>query len=444
MGNRRKIGFSVLIAVCVLALPGGFLYWWHIANLEPVVHIPTVKMPKPNAYDYYMRACKLIKDSKKIMWAEGNLKKPTDPPDPTNPDERYYTLQEKGALVRLNTTAISKLHEGFQYDCKCPQDKMLSGKSLDDWYACNQVIDLLSLKSQVEIALGDSDAAINSLLDIVRLGTDLSNGGQVMFFNHATLFSLIGFEHIPSLVARLDAQQCRRAAKRAEGIVSRQAPFVEVMIAEKWKGESDLAECFRGRFWRSELAVLTACDTDPQNGMNRLGSPVRLTDFTRAPECALQSKRRIMRAYISRVDAYIEHVKHPYSAEKPLPDSRTTYPHGVYEYYTETTRLNGLQNETQNGLLAIALSLRAYKLENGSYPDRLEKLVPEYLSKLPVEPFTMRGTFCYKPTHGKYLLYSVGPDGKDDGGKPICYNGGPVRSFRKAKKGDFVWGVNIR
>ena len=39
----------------------------------------------------------------------------------------------------------------------------------------------------------------------------------------------------------------------------------------------------------------------------------------------------------------------------------------------------------------------------------------------------MAGRFAYKPTKTGYLLYSVGNDGKDDGGTPIC---DPTRGAR--------------
>jgi hypothetical protein len=47
--------------------------------------------------------------------------------------------------------------------------------------------------------------------------------------------------------------------------------------------------------------------------------------------------------------------------------------------------------------------------------------------------------------NGKYLLYSVGPDGKDDGGSPVndTVTGGRSKNWLEADmKGDFVIGVN--
>src|SRR5207253_10776096 len=80
--------------------------------------------------------------------------------------------------------------------------------------------------------------------------------------------------------------------------------------------------------------------------------------------------------------------------------------------------------QAENALLAILFALRAYKMEHGAYPKTLTQIAGDgkYLKKVPRDPFEF-GTYAsmpvYKRVGDKYLLYSVGPDGKDNGGKPI-------------------------
>jgi len=45
--------------------------------------------------------------------------------------------------------------------------------------------------------------------------------------------------------------------------------------------------------------------------------------------------------------------------------------------------------------------------------------VPSYLKSIPNDPFVEKKPLIYKKTAKGYLLYSVGPDGVDDGGKPV-------------------------
>jgi hypothetical protein len=55
------------------------------------------------------------------------------------------------------------------------------------------------------------------------------------------------------------------------------------------------------------------------------------------------------------------------------------------------------------------------------------------LQKIPNDPFATHSPLKYKRNKTAYILYSIGPDGKDDGGKEIKGN----RIFA-GKKGDVL------
>jgi len=68
-------------------------------------------------------------------------------------------------------------------------------------------------------------------------------------------------------------------------------------------------------------------------------------------------------------------------------------------------------------VLATMLALRLYEIDEGKLPDTLAALVPEYLPAIPTDPFDgNNGPLHYILDHSPPLLYSVGLDGKDDGG----------------------------
>jgi hypothetical protein len=66
----------------------------------------------------------------------------------------------------------------------------------------------------------------------------------------------------------------------------------------------------------------------------------------------------------------------------------------------------------------VALASELYHRRHGSWPKKLEELVPDLLPAVPPDRFT-GGPLLYRIVDGRPLLYSVGPDKKDDGGKPI-------------------------
>jgi hypothetical protein len=62
-----------------------------------------------------------------------------------------------------------------------------------------------------------------------------------------------------------------------------------------------------------------------------------------------------------------------------------------------------------------ALAVQAYRATNSSLPDKLENLVPAHLAAVPADPFQGQ-PLRYKKLATGYVVYSVGEDGKDDGG----------------------------
>jgi len=69
-------------------------------------------------------------------------------------------------------------------------------------------------------------------------------------------------------------------------------------------------------------------------------------------------------------------------------------------------------------MAATAVAIRLYELDHGGRPISLEELVPDYLSSVPADPFAADGrSLGYRPDAPKPVLYSVGVDGKDDGGE---------------------------
>jgi hypothetical protein len=66
-------------------------------------------------------------------------------------------------------------------------------------------------------------------------------------------------------------------------------------------------------------------------------------------------------------------------------------------------------------LLTAELAARCYQSEQGRAPTGLAQLVPKYLQRVPLDPFSGR-PMLYRQQSTYWLLYSVGEDGVDDGG----------------------------
>ena len=76
------------------------------------------------------------------------------------------------------------------------------------------------------------------------------------------------------------------------------------------------------------------------------------------------------------------------------------------------------------GLTALALEQFRATHEN-KYPSALSALTPDYLATIPADPFDGQ-PLRYRIKANGYLLYSIGPDLKDDSGDPIIGKNGDI------------------
>ncbi len=73
--------------------------------------------------------------------------------------------------------------------------------------------------------------------------------------------------------------------------------------------------------------------------------------------------------------------------------------------------------DARHELAVIGLAAKRYQITTGSFPEKLENLVPEYVDHVPADPFG-NGPVHMKRDGNDLVLYSVGADCRDDGGAP--------------------------
>ena len=96
--------------------------------------------------------------------------------------------------------------------------------------------------------------------------------------------------------------------------------------------------------------------------------------------------------------------------------------------------------ETERALTLAAIAVKRYQLRHGAPPPSLEALTPEFLPALPYDPMSGKA-LCYRlEPNGGFLLYSVGEDGKDDGGDPGAASG---NTYGLWEGRDAVWPVAV-
>ena len=95
--------------------------------------------------------------------------------------------------------------------------------------------------------------------------------------------------------------------------------------------------------------------------------------------------------------------------------------------------------ETQRQMTLAAVAIKRYALRHGALPPSLGALVPEFLPEVPTDWMDGEPLRYRPPAEGRnFVLYSVGTDGRDEGGDPTLGHGADQRSGIWAGR-DAVW-----
>ncbi len=80
-------------------------------------------------------------------------------------------------------------------------------------------------------------------------------------------------------------------------------------------------------------------------------------------------------------------------------------------------RENVAAGDASVAAMNLGIVAHRYQLKNGKLPDALDDLVPEFIPFVPIDPFDGK-PMKYERSNDDVLIYSVGPNGKDDGDSP--------------------------
>ena len=95
-----------------------------------------------------------------------------------------------------------------------------------------------------------------------------------------------------------------------------------------------------------------------------------------------------------------------------------------------------IQRETEHQLTVTAIALRRFNLRYGAWPQNLDELIPDSMATMPADPMSGKNLRYRRDEIAGFILYSVGVDGKDDGGDPTPAAGSAPRLWDGR---DAVW-----
>jgi hypothetical protein len=375
-----------------------------------------IKDLPPNAYYYYVKALDVRRQATRTNHT------PPPPPAPPPPLEpKPYHYEENPAEIKADADALEIVRHGFafKYTKVQSESETFYGGNIPFNSGMREIARMLAKESDARAATGNWAGSANSAIDGIRLGQDISHGTIIdMLVGRA--IQAITSKNFDDILTHIDASTARADTKRLENILSQKVTYADILQKEKQIGLYGYEQF--------------AADPNWKDGYEK-HYHVKAT----------QNVQDLKSIYIKAMDDLIANARLPYpqrktSIKKPG-DPLNQMMLGLYSdpKSIKNGAAQGLQHavqQTKNVFVLVEFALRAYYLEHGKYPETLNELTPDYLQKISDDPFSSNQPLLYKRDKETYLLYSIGPDGKDDDGKSAGEKFIPADA-----KGDIVAGV---
>ncbi len=306
---------------------------------------------------------------------------------------------------------------------------------------------------QVHLLMGDADAAFRDLWGLRRLADAVQANEPPSLFGAMTKTTIVGLyarvvqdtlaeglwpathlERVQKLNEGMDLLRdytlSVRGGERAFGIgwVETSAKedkghFLMIQIFYEWRGERRS----KAPQWAMRLAV-------PDGWIDQnLANYARLMQFMLAGMDV--SNQRMDAPMVAASFRNFENEL--YAGIKSHPSYYRLSAWAIPDFTKAFTTVATEQTLINQAFLACALE--RHRAAKGGYPGTLAALVPEFAAKLPHDLFDGQPLRYRRTDDGKYLLYSIGWNSKDDGGTPALDKNGKPSSEWSKEHGDWLW-----
>lgn len=381
---KRAVCLSVaLVGVAVLVWAGYGFYIYQL-NATPEPQLPTVQNGgTDNAYEELLRCVKEVKRDRELLQLE-NL-------------PQYGTPAQKQAVLDANRDVLQQCRRLLQRPVWVTRLIPQPDDPTMEYF--RHVARLFAAQGKLHEQQGRVGEAMESYLDGLLFADRIARGGSTLHLIARFASSVVLFEAVPPVIPRLSATEAHAAAQRVQHLLEEEYPLEHVLTQEfrtTLLGWHNTTRGMAMRGWRLDL---------PQSAPER--------------QMLLRPKKPITEAAQRYALQWLEQAKQPYSQMTPVAyvPPLDTLPEGLVvrspeDLFSHVTRYVYLQ--TRLRLLYTALRLEEFRKTQGRYPASLRELGEGPFFN---DPFSGR-LFVYRLQGSSYELYSVGPNGTDDGGIP--------------------------
>ncbi|MDB5293272.1 MAG: hypothetical protein JWL69_4513 [Phycisphaerales bacterium] len=360
--------------------------------------------------------------------ADAALREASSTWDDQTPDLAEPTT---AAILARHASTIAMLRQAgalpecrFEHDFAHPSFSIL----LPELAQVRTAASLLRLHARSEIAQGRVNSAMTDMGAIFQLGAHLGREPLIVC-------SMIAFG-IDSFGANA-LQEMLPAVTRPEqlaGLNIADASSIPHIMRRSLQGEeafglTTFADVAAGRL--SEFDVRGISVPPESSGVPSLGDAFAgglfrlflLTDDVDAYRSAMQQFQQ------AAVEPYSQSRTRLAQIERGIQEHPKGLLTNVIIPALMTSTKRSARVQAMHEMAQAAVAATRYRLDRGAFPAKLADLMPKYLDEVPVDPFD-GNPLRMSVKDGSVVIYSIGPDGKDDGGAPFD---------DKKHTGDFVF-----
>jgi hypothetical protein len=395
------VGIIVTLAVGLW----GYAYW---ANSLLPYRPQLPPMPQPNGYEQATLLAARLAKPQLANWPRGS-------PAEIRP------------LVDAARPTLDQIRATFQQEWRAPPVLSVNYQ-FTEMAAARECARYFVAESFLEQSRSDEGEGLQRTLDAVEIGVRFPKGGTNLHALVAVALHAIGFSQAESQVSELSSRAATQALERVRRLRKILPPYSEILEGERISALASLTNSFGGHGWRTPFRALR---TSWQ--LHQIPSETDWSQTKDVVEFWLTPKQKAFRDLDQYYQQLIAESKKPFRQRKPVPVPTGT----VSEFYagvSDTTAMQWSRVGAELALLEVALAVRMHRLQSGGYPTGLPKISREWLPAVPHDPWGQ--AIGYQLSEGQPTVYSLGPDGRDDGGTATN-----PQDLVMGAAGDLVFGV---
>ncbi|MCS6776699.1 MAG: hypothetical protein RMJ43_03490 [Chloroherpetonaceae bacterium] len=375
----RWIAGILVLAITVWLATAGLA--WSRNRLPAPLPSPVEAPPADNAYPDYLQCVRALQQKNQLL---------------SLPGDQIPDASTRASLLTPNREMLARFHRLHARPAVATY--LEPGK---DFVAALDFLPfgrLIALEAQDALP-GAPDRALHTLVDGLIFADRIQNGGTTLHLTMSYMAFFPLFQAFPALLPALRRANCEAEAARLARVLEEKYPLQRIFKNERYVRVTQLRRSMEPMGQR----ILRMQWPGNANEWNYLLKP-------KAP--AIEALDRYMLHWVEQAEQPVRSIatQSVPQALSELMNDETLQPDF---FLREIVRYHYLKARLK--LTCAALLLEAHRQKRGQYPATLTELNARVDLSDPFSNQPLR----YRRNGAGYLLYSVGPDGQDDGGQTM-------------------------